>query len=1305
MFDGTFTWKCADGVQRYRDCPNDGHQTVINGEYFGTSASNWWSRQQSAIAYSSDRKTLYFAASSSAKTMQELHDVLVQVGARNALKLDGGCCSALFYNDGNGYINRGATEPNAWIVIPNDNPPPPPQTCPSPSLQEPSNGFVTTNRTMTFKWDDVSCQHSGFTYRVKTVPDMDSGGQTVVDTGVGGTQRTETFGSQWDNRDLYWSVRAANAPGGASWASARAFRISPNAPPSISFDTANGNSSNQIDSRDRNWTFRGTASDPEGRLSAIDFRCDSCDNRGSGPDQTSGNNWSLTRNDMAGQNDVYFVAHDDVQTTASRHLDLRIDLAPPATTLSLNNEADPARWPIWFTGPVQMRLHADDGNTGRARSGVGQIRYQLDGGALQTVGNDATFTVNNDGSHSVTYYAVDNVGNQEASRTINFKIDQTPPPPPSGVVETHGVVSDQWQKTQSTPTFTWAASTDVTSGVWGYQFYFDTDPNGVTIQRTFTAAEQRQWTPQPNGVRTGTYYLRGRTRDNAGNWSAWTTLFIFRYDNTPPENPTGVRHAANITSTVWQTTTRLADFTWSVPHDEGSGIKGYYVFWGDVISGTSSTFITANRFQSATPLCDVNAACTGYLRLRSVDNVDNQATDWTTAFVLRYDNVPPVADFTFNGGVTQTNQTQVILRLNASDVGSGVQAMRFSLDGQNWTAWEAYASERLWEIPGISRQSWSTYVQVRDGVGLVSSIISRTVYLDVNVPQPRSDNYRLFDYLMSAGGGAHTDGVYTGASTVGQVVDSAWVSSTTYLLKGGYQAGALAIPTATITHEVFSFINGIFASGTGATTLTSTTFLMQGTLGEPGLPIVPTIASAGFQLQPGFLAASPRRGTPSAPPPSRCPPDCPPPPPTLACEFPRISINNGALFTNSANVSLNICAPRARDMILSNDGGFGGAVWISYTSAISWTLDIYKQFVLPRFVYAAFRDVDGKIQNTYFDDIIYDPTPPNGSLTVGDSIPASLALQDAAARNTKTGNVWLAANGSIKYIQRTGSTVLNQPLALLRKSVTGTVDIYVSAADDNSGLSDMQLSASSAFTDTAWEPFTALKLWTPSGEDGVKAVYARFRDSAGNISPSANASFVLDSQPPVGGIALAQRVVGPKVITLTVYLGAEDNLSGVMDMRVSANASFTDAVWLPYTTTLTWNISLTGQSQGTLYAQYRDLAGNVSDVYSDTYTVDTTPPVLYVDVPTDTTLTRNITVFAYDELSDVALMRLSNDPLMIDGVVTMPYTPTVTWTFDERRVVWVQLEDGVGNVSQPYPAYAAGPTTNNLYLPLIFKNE
>jgi uncharacterized repeat protein (TIGR01451 family) len=102
-------------------------------------------------------------------------------------------------------------------------------SCPGPSLNSPGDGYVSSSQTITFSWSALSgCTYSGYTFRIKDTSNMDSGGTVIVDTGEGGTSRTETISSSWNNRDLYWGVRAANAPNGANW-TVRRFRIEPGA--------------------------------------------------------------------------------------------------------------------------------------------------------------------------------------------------------------------------------------------------------------------------------------------------------------------------------------------------------------------------------------------------------------------------------------------------------------------------------------------------------------------------------------------------------------------------------------------------------------------------------------------------------------------------------------------------------------------------------------------------------------------------------------------------------------------------------------------------------------------------------------------------------------------------------------------------------------------------------------------------------------------------------------------------------------------------------------------------------------------
>ncbi len=99
-------------------------------------------------------------------------------------------------------------------------------SCPGPSLNSPSDGFVSYSQTVNFSWSAPSgCTFEGYTFRVKDTSNMDSGGSTIIDEGQGGTSVSKTIDTQWNNRDLYWGVRTAN-PLSPNW-SVRRFRIEP----------------------------------------------------------------------------------------------------------------------------------------------------------------------------------------------------------------------------------------------------------------------------------------------------------------------------------------------------------------------------------------------------------------------------------------------------------------------------------------------------------------------------------------------------------------------------------------------------------------------------------------------------------------------------------------------------------------------------------------------------------------------------------------------------------------------------------------------------------------------------------------------------------------------------------------------------------------------------------------------------------------------------------------------------------------------------------------------------------------------
>jgi hypothetical protein len=96
------------------------------------------------------------------------------------------------------------------------------------------------------------------------------------------------------------------------------------------------------------------------------------------------------------------------------------DTTPPVSTATLSGTLGNGGW---YTGPVQVTLSATD--TG---SGVRDIGYLIDGIAPPAVrGGPPPFTVTGDGTHTVTFASGDYAGNGEATQTITFKIDTTPP--------------------------------------------------------------------------------------------------------------------------------------------------------------------------------------------------------------------------------------------------------------------------------------------------------------------------------------------------------------------------------------------------------------------------------------------------------------------------------------------------------------------------------------------------------------------------------------------------------------------------------------------------------------------------------------------------------------------------------------------------------------------------------------------------------------------------------------------------------------------------------------------------------------
>jgi len=96
------------------------------------------------------------------------------------------------------------------------------------------------------------------------------------------------------------------------------------------------------------------------------------------------------------------------------------DTTPPVTTIYFD-PAEPDGLNGWYVSDVTITLEATDD-----MSGVDVIKYLLDDSDWLTY--TGPFTVESDGYHGITYYAIDKAGNvEQPSEVTRFGIDQTPP--------------------------------------------------------------------------------------------------------------------------------------------------------------------------------------------------------------------------------------------------------------------------------------------------------------------------------------------------------------------------------------------------------------------------------------------------------------------------------------------------------------------------------------------------------------------------------------------------------------------------------------------------------------------------------------------------------------------------------------------------------------------------------------------------------------------------------------------------------------------------------------------------------------
>lgn len=282
-----------------------------------------------------------------------------------------------------------------------------------------------------------------------------------------------------------------------------------------------------------------------------------------------------------------------------------------------------------------------------------------------------------------------------------------------------------------------------------------------------------------------------------------------------------------------------------------------------------------------------------------------------------------------------------------------------------------------------------------------------------------------------------------------------------------------------------------------------------------------------------------------------------------------IGINGGAAWTTDVAVTLDLSAVDAGSGVASmrfSNNGSSWSAWEAYQPTKPWSLTATNG---TKTVYVQYRDNLGNVGPVISDTISYfvgtDTTPPTGSVQV---------------------------SGGAPY-----TTTLNVTLTL-------------SATDPETGVAEMRLSNDNANW-TAWEPFATTKAWTLSSGYGNKYVYVQYRNGQGVQSTSKQDWIVYDPVAPTGTVIINDTggTTDTRAVVLSLYI-TDTGGSGYREGAV--RFSNDGASWTAWEEWIQWQgdqsrmsklWALTaGDGIKTVYVQYRDRAGNVSTVVTDTTT-------------------------------------------------------------------------------------------------------
>jgi hypothetical protein len=202
---------------------------------------------------------------------------------------------------------------------------------------------------------------------------------------------------------------------------------------------------------------------------------------------------------------------------------------------------------------------------------------------------------------------------------------------------------------------------------------------------------------------------------------------------------------------------------------------------------------------------------------------------------------------------------------------------------------------------------------------------------------------------------------------------------------------------------------------------------------------------------------------------------------------------------------------------------------------------------------------------------------------------------------------------------------------------------------------------------------------------------ATLTNGDGHVATLTNALRVDGTGPAAGGLTINGGALNSSSTNATLTVSASDATDNASDLSMSfSNDGTAWSAWQSYSTIASWTLT-SGDGAKTVYGKFKDPAGNVSSVVSDTINLDTTVATDYgVTVNDGALFTNQVTVtLKIGAKPGTAQMQVSNEGDFA-GSTWEPYTTYRSWQVTQYlsyvipRLVYVRYKDPSGNVSSTY---------------------